>query len=184
MGLLIQKSISELLSVFSDADWTECPDDRRSTNGFAVFFGANLVSWSSRKETTVSCSSIEEEYTAIANATTELIWLQLVLWEVGVFQSKAPVLYCNNLGATYWTANPIFHAHTKHIEVGFNFVYERVACNTLKVCCVSSRNQVADIFTKALSWPAFSRLLNNLNLNNSCDWGGLLKEVGFCKHFL
>lgn len=134
-----------------------------------VYFGANLVPWSSRKQVAVSRSSTEAEYKAIANATAELIWLQSILRELRVFQSRALVFWCDNLGATYLTGNPIVHAHMKHIEVDFHFVHKRVTCNVLKVCFVSSKDQVADVFTKALLRPAFSRLLNNLNLNNSCD---------------
>jgi histone deacetylase 1/2 len=72
-GLKIQRSSNLLLSGFSDADWAGCPDDRRSTSGFAVFLGTNLVSWSSRKQATVSRSSTEAEYKAIANVTAEII---------------------------------------------------------------------------------------------------------------
>jgi hypothetical protein len=73
MGLHIAKSNSELLSAFLDADWAGDQDDRRSTGGYAVYFGSNLVSWNSRKQSTVSRSSTEVEYKSIADATTELI---------------------------------------------------------------------------------------------------------------
>jgi histone deacetylase 1/2 len=72
LGLKIQRSDSTLVSAFLDADWAGCVDDRKSTGGFAVFLGANLVSWSARKQVTVSRSSTESEYKAIANATAEI----------------------------------------------------------------------------------------------------------------
>lgn len=75
LGLKIRKSLSTLVSAFTDANWAGCPDDRRSTGGFAVLFGSNLISWTTRKQATVSQSSIEAEYKAIANATAELMWV-------------------------------------------------------------------------------------------------------------
>jgi hypothetical protein len=71
IGLTFKCSSSQLLSAFSDADWTGCPDDRKSTGGFAVFFDPNLIPWSAKKQHTVSRSSTE--YKALADATTELI---------------------------------------------------------------------------------------------------------------
>jgi len=91
-GFLIQKSSSTLLNIYIDADWAGCSDDRRSTGGFAIFLGPNLVSWSSRKQPTVSCSSTQAEYKALANGTAEASWIQSVLKELGVHQSKPPVL--------------------------------------------------------------------------------------------
>jgi hypothetical protein len=76
MGLKVRKSASTTVSAFSDADWAGCVDDRCSTGGFAVFFGSNIVSWSTRKQPTVSQSSTEAEYKALANATAETMWIQ------------------------------------------------------------------------------------------------------------
>ena len=72
-GLQIRKSASTGVSIFTDADWAGCVDDRRSTSGFAVFVGANLISWSSKKHPTVSRSSTEAEYKALANGAGEAI---------------------------------------------------------------------------------------------------------------
>jgi histone deacetylase 1/2 len=153
-----------LISAFSDADWAGDPDDRRSTGGFAIFYGGNLVSWSARKQATVSHSSTESEYKALANATVELVWVHALLGELGVIQRSPPVLWCDNIGATYLFANPVFHARTKHIEIDFHFVRERIAQKLLDVRFISSKDQLADIFTKTLPLPQFTACRRNLNL--------------------
>jgi len=164
VGIKIHRSTSTLVSGFSDADWAGSVDDRKSTGGFAVFLGSNLVSWSSRKQNTVSRSSTESEYKAVANATAEMMWVQTLLRELGVNSSNAARLWCDNLGAKYLSSNPVFHARTKHIEVDFHFVRERVLQKLLEIEYVPTGDQVADGFTKALSVRLLENFKSNLNL--------------------
>jgi histone deacetylase 1/2 len=166
LGLKITRSQSSLVSGFSDADWAGCVDDRRSTGGFAIFFGSNLVSWSARKQATVSRSSTEAEYKAMANATAEIIWIQSLLKELGVRSPPAARLWCDNIGATYLSANPVFHARTKHIEIDYHFVRERVAQKLLHVHLIGTGDQVADGLTKPLTARKLEELKSNLNLRS------------------
>jgi hypothetical protein len=164
LGLKIWKSNSTLVSAFSDADWTGSINDRRSTRGFAVFLGSNLNSRSARKQSTISRSSTEAEYKAIADATTEIMWVQTLLKEFNIFSPKSARLWCDNLGVKYLSANPVFHGRTKHVEVDYHFIRERVFCKLLIIDFVSSKDQVADGFTKALSVRLLKNFKNNLKL--------------------
>ena len=91
-----------------------------------MFLGPNLIAWSARKQVTVSRSSTEAEYKSVANANAELIWIESLLRELGVAQPHPSVLWCDNIGATFLSANPVFHTRTKHIEIDYHFVRERV----------------------------------------------------------
>jgi hypothetical protein len=155
-----------IVSAFSDADWAGCVDDRRSTEGFAVYLGSNLISWTARKQTTVSRSSTEAEYKSLANATAEVLWVQKLLTELKVPHPPQARLWCDNLGATYLSVNPIFHARTKHIEIDFHFVRERVAQKLLEIRFINSEDQVADGFTKPLSATKLQYFRSNLNLSS------------------
>jgi transposase InsO family protein len=166
MGLKLVRSSSLLVSAFSDADWAGCVDDRRSTGGFAVYLGENLISWTARKQATVSRSSTEAEYKSLANATAEILWVQKLLNELKIPHPPRARLWCDNLGATYLSANPVFHARTKHIEIDFHFVRERVAQKLLEIRFINFGNQVADGFTKPLPGMKLRQFRNNLNLTS------------------
>jgi hypothetical protein len=113
----------------------------------------------------MSRSSTEAEYKSLANATTEVMWVQTLLRELGVKAPRYAKLWCDNLGATYLSANPVFHARTKHIEVGFHFVRERVAQGLLRIQFVSTKDQVADGFTNPLPVRGLENFRHNLNLD-------------------
>ena len=116
----------------------------------------------------MSRSSTEAEYKALANATAEIIWVQNMLTELGIHHLPAASLWCDNLGATYLSANPVFHPRTKHIEIDYHFVRERVANKLLNIQFVPTGDQVADGFTKSLSLRQLEVFQRNLNLD-SCD---------------
>jgi hypothetical protein len=164
MGLCIGKSSSMLVNGFSDVDWAGYLDDRRSTCGFAIFLGMNLISWCARKQHTVSVSSTEAKYKTIANATTEIMWVHTLLEELKLTRHTTALLWRDNLGATYLSANPVFHAKTKHIEVDYHFVKERVVKKQLRIQFISSDDQLGDGFTKTLPAAKLKKFRYNLNI--------------------
>jgi hypothetical protein len=100
-GLLLRPSPTSELVVYTDADWAGCPDTRRSTSGYAVFLGANLVSWAAKRQPVVSHSSAEAEYRAVANGVTEASWLRQLLHELHSPLQRATLVYCDNVTAVY-----------------------------------------------------------------------------------
>jgi hypothetical protein len=92
-----------------------------------------------------------------------------MLGELGVSLKVKPCLWCDNLGATYLLANPIFHARTKHIEIDYHFVHKRVGNKMLDIKFISTRDQVADGFTKALAVKDLNEFKPNLNQSTGCD---------------
>ncbi|XP_019196186.1 PREDICTED: uncharacterized protein LOC109190187 [Ipomoea nil] len=163
-GLRITPSPTTTIHAYSDSDWASCPIDRKNTSGYAVFLGGNLISWQSRKQRTVARSSTEAEYKALADVAAEVTWVVSLLRELGLHDVKPSSIWCDNLGATYLCANPVFHARTKHVEIDYHFVCDKVPFGDFVVNFVSTKDQLADFFTKPLSGPRFSTLRAKLNM--------------------
>jgi hypothetical protein len=125
-GLLLHHSSSSDLVVYTDADWAGCPNTRRSTSGYAVFLGDNLVSWSAKQQTVVSRSTAEAKYRAIANSVAEATWLLQLLHELQAPPSRCTLVYCDNISAVYLSTNPVQHQRTKHVEIDLHFVRVKV----------------------------------------------------------
>ena len=152
------------LSAYTDADWAGDPDDRHSTSGFLVYLGHNAITWSAKKQATVSWSSTESEYRALAIASAKLCWVRSLLKDLGIYLPDPRILWCDNVSALAIASNPVFHTRTKHIEVDFHFIRERVLRKDLVVKFVSTMDQLADIFTKSLSTRRFLKLRRYLTV--------------------
>ena len=122
LGLLLRPSSTPNFVVYTDADWAGCPDTRKSTSGYVVFLGDNLISWSSKCQNTISRSSAEAEYRAVANGVSEASWLCQLLSELHAPLRRATLIYCDNISAVYMSSNPVQHQRTKHIEIDLHFV--------------------------------------------------------------
>lgn len=141
-------------------------NDRHSTTGYVVFLGNNPISWCAKKQSTVSRSSTEAEYRALAITAAEMSWLRQLLCDFHLFLDRPPILWCDNISALALACNPVFHARTKHIEIDFHFIRERVTRGDMVVSHIPSSNQLADIFTKGLHTSQFSYLRDNLMLSS------------------
>ena len=161
-GLFLQPSYDFNITCYTNADWASCPDDKCSTSGYCLFLASNLVSWSSSKQKVVSHSSAESEYRGVANWAAEIAWTESLLCELSI--TPPPLILCDNISATYLAANPILHARTKHVEINYHFVTERVLQCSLFVQFTPSDDQLADCMTKPLSTQRFITLRSKLTV--------------------
>ncbi|GKE36618.1 ribonuclease H-like domain-containing protein [Tanacetum coccineum] len=148
------------LTAYTDADWAGCPVTRRSTSGYCVFLGDNLLSWSAKP----SRSSAEAEYRGVANVVAETAWIRNLLLELHAPLSTATLVYCDNVSAVYLSTNLVQHQRTKHIEIDIHFVQEYVASGQVRVLHVPSRFQYTYIFTKGLPTALFIEFRSSLNV--------------------
>ncbi|XP_019188330.1 PREDICTED: uncharacterized protein LOC109182635 [Ipomoea nil] len=154
-GLRLSPSVLSAIHAYSDSDWAGCPVDRKSTSGYAR---------------TVARSSTEAEYKALADVAAEVTWIVSLLRELGLHTGHPSSLWCDNLGATYICANPLFHARTKHVEIDYHFVRDKVASGDFVVNFISTKDQLADVLTKPLPGPRFTALRDKLNWIVLCVW--------------
>ena len=165
-GIFFSATGSLQLKAFSDSDWAGCHDTRRSIIGFSVYLDNSIISWCSKKQPTLSRSSSEAEYRALASTTCELQWLTYLLQDLRVLFVQPANLYCDNQSAIQIASNQVFHERTKHIDLDFHIVREKVQSGLLKLLPISSSMQLADIFTKSLPPTMFQLLVSKLGMLN------------------
>jgi len=148
-GLWFKRNCHFGVEGYCDADWANCLDDRRSTSGYCIFVGGNLVSWRSKKQPVVSRSTAEAEFRAMSVCLSEMLWVKNLLTELKLMQGTLK-LWCDNKSAISIANNPVQHDRTKHVEIDRFFIKERLDDGTLQLDFVTSNEQVADCLTKGL----------------------------------
>ena len=154
-GIMYTDEFDVELAGYSDSDWAGNPDDRKSTTGYVFNIGSRQISWSSKKQPTISLSSTEAEYKALCSATCEAIWLRTILEDVGETQNAPTVISCDNQSTIKLANNPIYHARTKHIETQHHFVREKLQSKEIDLSYCNTNENVAEIFTKPLGKAKF-----------------------------
>eukprot|EP00253_Pinus_taeda_P001482 PITA_01482 len=169
-GLWYPRDIDLTLHAYTDADWARSVDDRKSTNGGAFYMGFRLVSWFSKKQSSISLSTVEAEYVAIASCCTQLLWMMQTLQDIQITCTPPIPILCDNTSAISISKNPIMHSKTKHIPIKYHFLHEQVLEQKVKLEYVPSKEQVADIFTKPLPIETFEYLRQKLGVLDASSY--------------
>src|ERR1700742_416051 len=151
---------------FSDANWGEDINTRRSTTGYIFNLSGGAISWSSKRQATVALSTTEAEYMALAHATKEAIWLCTLLDELGYLPNCATTLFEDNQSAIALAKNPINHARSKHIDIQHHFIREKVESKVIDIVYMATNEMIADALTKLLVRPRLETLIAKMGLRN------------------
>src|ERR1044071_175395 len=165
LGIWYPASNNTKLSAFSDSDYAGCKMTRKSTSGGCQFLGNCLVSWQSKKQTSVATSTAEAEYIAAASCTSQIQWLQYQLLDYGIKETKTSSLV-DSKSAINIIQNPVQFSKTKHLEIRYHFIRDCYEKGKIEVKHVATANQIADIFTKPLDTSTFQKLVSMLGMLN------------------
>lgn len=162
LGILLSQDCNMKMTTYCDTDYATYPMTRRSITGFCIKLGKSLISWKTKKQSTVSLSSAESEYRAMVKTVCEIVWIRGLLSDLGVQVNGVSELFCDNDAALKLAANLVFHERTKHIEVDCHFTREKIQQGIVTTRGIGTIEQPADIFTKPLCRRQHRYLLNKL----------------------
>eukprot|EP00253_Pinus_taeda_P034512 PITA_34512 len=174
-GIFLSQSNAEaspLLVGFTDSDWAGDLDDRKSTAGYVFTRGLGPITRACKKQAAISLSSAEAKYRGAVEASKEALWLRQILSEFGFQQRHPTTLWCDNQSAIQLCKDPVQHQRSKHIELHMHFIRKLIHDHVLEVQYCSTDDQVADIFTKALTEAKFTKLRYMLGVKEVVTKGG------------
>jgi hypothetical protein len=134
----IQRDTFDLIG-YSDCDYARCKFDRKSTSGTCQFLGRSLLSWTSKKQTSVALSTAEAEYVDAGQCCAQLLWMMQTLRDFGYNQSKVPLL-CDNESAIHLADNPVEHSCTKHRDIRHHFLRDHQQRGDIDIYHISTEN--------------------------------------------
>jgi len=177
---------------FTDSDWANCLDTRRSVGCHTYSLGSGVVSWQARKQKTVAASSCKAEYVAAFEASKEAIWLCTLLDGIGYTPTNSTTILCNNNATINLSEDPLLHDRVKHINIKYHFMWEHIQAEELSLSYINMHDNIADIFMKALEPKKFSQFWGFLGLKwtkippeEECSWwGGVLWSSRHCEHMV
>ncbi|GKE08039.1 hypothetical protein Tco_1411590 [Tanacetum coccineum] len=165
LGLWYPKGLGFDLKSYSDSDYPGCNLDRKSTSGGCQILGGKLVCWSTKKQSSMTMSSVKAEYVAAAGCCAQVLWIKSQLADYDVLYDKVPI-FCDNTSAIAISNNPVFHSRTKHIDIRYHFIRDHILKGDIELHFVPTDFQLADIYTKPLAEPSFTRLVAELGMLN------------------
>ena len=152
---------------FTDSDHGDDAVSGKSTSGMIFYYGRNAITWQSHKQKTVALSSCEAEFMAATSAACQAIWLANLVKELTGQHVEPITLFVDNKSAIALMKNPVFHGRSKHINIRFHFIRECVEQGKIIVEHVNSKDQRADLFTKALVLVKFIEMRSKLCLTDT-----------------
>ena len=161
-GLVLSRTTSETLSVYSDSDWAGDRHDRKSTSGILCRWGESTISWKTMKQISVALSTTEAEFCALSEATKLVVWLRYLTKELGIEQAEATTIYEDNRGAEIWATEGVRNA--KHISIRRNFVLESVKNHEVEVKSCPTVDMLADFLTKPLPRVKFTSIRDRIGM--------------------
>ncbi|KAJ9553895.1 hypothetical protein OSB04_017940 [Centaurea solstitialis] len=165
LGLWYHRDSGFDLTAFLDSDFAGCKIDRKSTTGGCQLLGVKLVSWTSKKQNSVSTSTAEAEYVAAASCCAQVLWMRNQLLDNG-FQLSKIHIYCDNTSVITITNNSVLHSKTKHIEIRYHFIRDHVMNGDVELHFIPTEYQLADLFTKPLDEKRSNQLISELGMLN------------------
>jgi hypothetical protein len=171
-GRAISKlNMQDILSAYSDADFGNCIDTKRSVSGYITYiFSRSPISWRSSLQRLVTLSTTEAEYVALSSTVQEVLYMRSLLRELGYPQVKGTTIHEDNQSTIKIAKNPEHHGRCKHIDLRYFFVQERVQSGDIEVKYCPTDVMIADMLTKSLGPQKFTELRELLGIKSKAEW--------------